>query len=78
MLTKKVTQSRHLKLTRLLSFADANGALFTVNSSTDMHAVNSFVQTKTNVAVSKITSFHSTEQKKMSHCHGPFILTDHA
>lgn len=37
------------------SFADADRVLFTVQGSTDMHGVNSFVQTKTNVAVSKMT-----------------------
>lgn len=48
------------------SFADADRVLFTVQGSTDMHGVNSFVQTKTNVAVSKITSFHSTHANLMS------------
>lgn len=48
------------------SFADADRVLFTVHGSTDMHGVNSFVQTKTNVAVSKITSFHGTHANLMS------------
>lgn len=48
------------------SFADADRVLFTVQGSTDMHGVNGFVQNKTNVAVSKITSFHGTHANLMS------------
>lgn len=48
------------------SSADADRVLFTVHGSTDMHGVNSFMQSKTNVAVSKITSFHSTHANLMS------------